>query len=147
MGAKLWQKAPFIRFLLAVAAGIVLQWYGQFRLQNLVIVFAVSVAFALLYSFTGIKRRYQLGVLNGIIIYLLFACIGSLLVWTNDIRNNKNWLGHEVKQRNFITVTLEEPVVEKANSYKAIASFTSLSHSVSTKPASGKLILYFRKDS
>jgi competence protein ComEC len=42
---------------------------------------------------------------------------------------------------------LEEPLVEKTNSYKALASFTAINHNDSTKLIEGKLILYFRKDS
>lgn len=147
MAAQLWNKAPFLRLLTALAAGIVTQWYIQLPPAALITAFAICFATVSFYSFTGIKKRYRLGVINGAAACLLFASMGSLLVWTNDIRNDKTWIGHHLTKTNFISVTLEEPLVEKANSYKALASFQSLNDSGLVNDVNGKIILYFKKDS
>ncbi|HUC83264.1 MAG TPA: ComEC/Rec2 family competence protein, partial [Flavisolibacter sp.] len=57
------------------------------------------------------------------------------------------WIAHALKEKNLITVTLEEPLVEKTNSYKALARFTQVGDSASMQPVEGSLILYFKKDS
>ncbi|QEC57202.1 ComEC/Rec2 family competence protein [Flavisolibacter ginsenosidimutans] len=147
MAARLWHKAPFVRLLTATAVGIVLQWNVQLSLSVLLLCFGVCFLFAGLYSFTGIRKRYQLSAVNGTALCLLFVAGGGLLVWQQDVRNNKHWIGCEYKAGNGITVKLEEPLVEKANSYKALASFESLNDSSSAKPVKGNVILYFKKDS
>jgi competence protein ComEC len=146
MAAKLWNKAPFVRLLTALITGICLQWYLQFRLPWLIGCFAISVAFILLYSIISLKFRYSLSVINGLFIYLALLSLGCLLVWQQDVRTKKDWIGHRLFSDNSIVVTLEEPLVEKANSYKALASFSFIGDS-SMKEIEGQLLLYFKKDS
>lgn len=147
MAAKLWHKAPFIRLLIGLTAGILLQWYLQFSIAILLITCGCCGAFAGVYSFTGIRQRFRVSVVNGIFTCLLFTSIGGLLVWTADIRNDNQWVGHSVTEKNSVVVTVEEPLVEKTNSYKALASFQFLHDSTLVRPVKGKLILYFKKDS
>ncbi|RYZ28670.1 MAG: ComEC family competence protein [Chitinophagaceae bacterium] len=146
MAAQLWNKAPFIRFLVTLAAGIITQWYVQISLPVLLAIFAASFVCIAVYSFTAIRHRYRLSLLNGTAACLLFSAMGGLLVWTNDIRHNKRWAGHHLKEESSFVVTLQEPLVEKANSYKALASFTSINNGDSALPVTGKLIVYFKKD-
>jgi uncharacterized membrane protein YqjE len=98
MAAKLWHKAPFIRLLVGLSAGCLLQWYGQFSLSVLVTVFAVSLICVSVYSLTIIRHRYRFSMINGIAVLVLFSSIGGLLAWTNDIRHDQNWVGHYPKQ-------------------------------------------------
>lgn len=147
MAAKLWHKAPFIRLLLAFSTGIILQWYLQFSIALLLAVLGSCVLLAAVYSFTGIRQRFQFSILNGVVLCLLFASIGAASVWMKDIRNDQQWVAHSLKEKRFVTVTLEEPLEEKTNSYKALASFTQVSDPVASQPVKGNLILYFKKDS
>jgi competence protein ComEC len=145
MAAKLWHKAPFIRLLIGLTAGILLQWYLQFSIATLLITCGSCVAFASVYSFTSIRQRFRVSVVNGIFTCLLFTSIGGLLVWTADVRNDNQWVGHSVTEQNSVVVTVEELLVEKTNSYKALASFQFLHDSTLVRPVKGKLILYFKK--
>jgi len=147
MAATLWHKAPFIRLLLALASGILLQWNVQFSLTILLLAFSVSFSFLLFYSLLKVKWRYQLSLVNGLMACTLFAVMGGLLVWTNDIRNDENWLGHHLARREAILVTIDEPLVEKANSYKANAKLEAVHWNDSSLKVAGKIILYFKKDS
>jgi len=147
MAAQLWNKAPFVRLLTALLTGIVLQWHLQLPLFVLILSFALSIAIVIVYSFTALKLRYRLSVINGIFMYLLLTALGGVLVWQQDIRNNKDWVGHHSLSTTSIVVTIEEPLVEKANSYKALANFHSISKGDSTKMVEGQLLLYFKKDS
>ncbi|HEY0040374.1 MAG TPA: ComEC/Rec2 family competence protein, partial [Flavisolibacter sp.] len=147
MAAKLWHKAPFLRLFLALAAGIVLQWYVKLSLSVLLASFAMALLFVSVYSIAGIKQKFRLGVINGIVVYSVFVAVGALLVWTNDIRSKKAWLGHYYKDGTFVTVTLDEPLVEKTNSYKALAHVASINDTGSAQTVEGCIILYFKKDS
>ena len=147
MAARIWHKAPFIRLLMATATGIIAQWQAHFSLGLLLFCFLTSLLFTAAYSFTNIQRRYRWSVVNGIFICFLFAAGGAILVWQQDVRNDKAWIGHTYKMGDFITVRLEEPLVEKANSYKALASVLSLSDSLASIPVNGTVVLYFKKES
>lgn len=147
MAATLLHKAPFIRLLLALAIGILLQWNLQLSFRSLAIAFSISFAFLLFYSLTKVEWRYRLSLMNGLMVCILFAVIGSVLVWTNDIRNDAAWLGHHLNKREALLVTLDEPLVEKANSYKANANVEAINWGDSSLAVKGKIILYFKKDS
>ena len=147
MAARLWHKAPFIRLLTALATGIVVQWHAQLPLKVLFISLGACTALLLLYTFTPIQLRYRLRHAGGALLLLLVAVTGSFAVWLNDTRNNPAWFGHPYKTGDFITVTVEEPLVEKANSYKALATVTAVYKRITKQPAQGTLILYFKKDS
>jgi competence protein ComEC len=147
MAASHLHKVPFLRLLFALASGIILQWYIQFSFSYLFAAFAIFFAGVLFYSFTSLKYRYRLSAANGIITCFLLAAIGGLLVWSQDVRNNQQWFGHQLKTQEMLTVTLEEPLVEKNNSYKAMATVTTVTQGTETRQAEGKMILYFKKDS
>lgn len=147
MAARLWHKAPFVRPLAALIAGILLQWHLQLPAMFLLVAFATSLLFSVVYSFTNVQLLYKLSVANGAAILLLFASLGALLVWYKDVRNNQAWTGHFYKGGESIVATLQEPLVEKTNSYKATAHFTALVKNDSLCTITGDLILYFKKDS
>ncbi|HUC79306.1 MAG TPA: hypothetical protein VMR70_00265, partial [Flavisolibacter sp.] len=68
MAAKLWHKAPFIRLLLSFSIGILLQWHLQAPLILLLAVFGSCLLLVAVYSFTGIRQRFQFSIANGIVL-------------------------------------------------------------------------------
>lgn len=146
-GADFWKKTPFLRLLLALAAGIIFQWHNKTPLTVLLIVLPAAVFMLLLFFSLSLKNRYRLGLLNGILISIIFFCTGSLLTWQKDIRNDKAWLGHHYTKDVSLIVTLDEPPVEKTKSYKANATVEYILTDSSAVPVKGKIILYFKKDS
>jgi competence protein ComEC len=144
--AHLWHYAPFLRFLLPLIAGIILQWYLSFSLFPLVTLCSVCLAFILVYSLLPDKRKFQLSFLNGIIIHLLLAGIGCCIVWLKDIRHSKDWIGYKYTSDHLV-VRLLEPLVEKQNSYKALADVQYISINNHYQKAEGKIIIYFAKKS
>ncbi len=143
----MWKKAPFIRLLLPLIAGIMLQWY--FQIPVAVIVAALvsfSIAF-LLFLLLPIALRFKLKPLQGFIIQLVFIGLGSLLTWQKDIRHNNNWYGNYYRDGNYLVVRIDEPLVEKNKSFKADGYVESIIENGKTIPCKGKLLLYFSKDS
>jgi competence protein ComEC len=147
MAAQLWHKAPFIRLLVALAGGICGQWYLQLPLQTLVICGFVCFCVVGFYGFTAIKTKYRLSTFNGVFLILMVACTGGLVVSCNDIRQQANWFGHTYQAGKFISVTIQEPLVEKANSFKALARVDAICQGQTELPTVGTVILYFKKDS
>ncbi|MBL7721337.1 MAG: ComEC family competence protein [Chitinophagaceae bacterium] len=146
-GADFWKKTPFLRLLLALAAGIIFQWQYKPPLPALLMILSVSLLALLTFFFFSLTNRYRYGLLNGIFISVIFFCTGSMLAWHKDIRNNKAWLGHNYNNDASLIVTLDESPVEKTKSYKANATVEYLLDDSSVVPVKGKIILYFKKDS
>ncbi|MGZ8554505.1 MAG: ComEC/Rec2 family competence protein [Chitinophagaceae bacterium] len=142
-----WKKAPFVRMLISLVVGITIQWFWQPPIVTWYFAFAVSFFSIIGFFYIPLFKRFRFGTLNGIAILIPFMAIGALLVWHNDIRNSKQWVGYHIKENSSLVVTLDETPVEKNKSFKADASITHLIENDKTIPLKGRIILYFKKDS
>jgi competence protein ComEC len=141
-----WKKAPFVRFLVPLIAGIILQWNFQLPLKILLCAFSFSsVAVKVSFLYTN-YRRYQLAVLNGGAIVATFLSIGSLLVWFKDIRHDAMSYVNRYKKGDNVIAVLQEPPLEKASSYKAIATISAVGENKEFNETTGDAIIYFQKD-
>ncbi len=145
--ARFWNKVPFVRLLIALISGILLQWHWQFPMHLLWTAFTIAAILTIVYFFVPLKTKYRFSFLNGITNNILIALVGALLVWFHDIQNNQNWIGHSYRDSSYVVVTLEEPLVEKTNSFKAVASVDGVYTFNHFTRRAGKLIIYFKKDS
>ncbi|MEO8712847.1 MAG: ComEC/Rec2 family competence protein, partial [Parafilimonas sp.] len=138
---------PFLRLVFALTAGIIMQWYFGISIKEIilftVIVFVLIIAFYTLSS----SKKFILGWLRGIFILLLFACVGMLATWQQNIHNNVKWYGRTYDPADAIIITIMEPLVEKPNSYKAIAEVIAVYKNKSWVFTEGNILLYFKKDS
>ena len=142
-----WKKAPFIRFLLPLIVGIVLQWNLQIPPGILWIVLVISSITTITFFLIPFFERYKLSALSGLAVTLLFIALGGLLSWYKNIQHDKNWFGKKYKYENALIVTLIENPVEKTKSYKANASVNYILENDSCIKTKGTIILYFKKDS
>ena len=142
-----WKKAPFVRLLISLMLGIVLQWFGKFDTILWYSILTGALLLVVSFFYFPLFRRYRLGFLNGIAVLLPFIALGALLVVRHDIRRSKNWVGHYLTESSALLITLEEPLVEKNKSFKADASARYLSENGKFIPVKGKIIIYFKKDS
>jgi competence protein ComEC len=145
--AYFWSKVPFLRLLIPLITGIIAQWQLQFSLEFLLAVFTVSSALIAVYFFISLKSKYQVSYFNGIVINFMIAVFGAALVWLHDVRNHKGWIGHNHTDSSYIIATIEEPLTEKSNSFKAQAAINGIYLNGQSNSASSKIILYFKKDS
>jgi len=142
-----WKKFPFVRLLLPLIAGIILQWYLQTPVILIVTALASFIISLLLFLLLPISLRFKLQPLQGSIIHLVLFSFGALLCLQKDMRHNDAWYGKYYRQGDHLKVRIEEPLVEKARSYKAegyVETVIKNGRSISCK---GKLLLYFSKDS
>ena len=144
---NLLKKYPFIRLLPALIAGILLQWYLHFSITLLLVITAVVLLFTGCFSFLTLAQKFIAQWLQGALILLLFILLGAIITYTKDIRHQNNWFGNYYAPGDSIIITLEEPLLEKANSYKALASVNSISKNNEWKNTQGKILVYFKKDS
>ena len=141
-----WKKAPFIRLLLPLIAGIIFEWYQQLPVITCIIsIISFLVAFLLFFLFP-LSVRFKLQILQAIVLNLLVASIGLLLTWQNDTRHHNNWFGNYYHDSDYLVVRIIEPLIEKAKSYKADGYVEAVIHDDSIIGSKGKVLLYFSKN-
>ena len=143
----IWKTSPFLRILPPLIAGILLQWYLQISLQQIIAGIICFTFSYLLFSFLPIAARYKLLSFRGIIFNLMLVSAGALLCWQKDVRHRNNWYGNFYRDSSYVLVRIDEPVVEKTKSYKADSYVEAVITNGITINCSGKLLLYFSKDS
>jgi competence protein ComEC len=70
-----------------------------------------------------------------------------LLTWSKDIRHHENWFGEYYRAGDIVKAVLQEPPVEKANSFKALATVSAIKMNDESIRTDGQAIIYFQKDS
>ena len=128
-------------------AGILLQWYWQIALQQIIAGIICFTFSYLLFSLLPIAARYKLLSFRGIVFNLMMVTAGALLCWQKDIRHRNNWYGNFYKDSSYVLVRIDEPVVEKTKSYKADGYVEAVITNGTAINCGGKLLLYFSKDS
>src|SRR5215208_7184921 len=142
----LWNKAPFIRLLISLMSGIILQRQLEFSFSYVLVFLVVFSTTIITYSAFPLRIKYKFSFVNGSSIKLWFLFMGMGLVWLKDIRHHSNWIGHYYKEGDHLMVTIEEPLIEKSNSYKALGSVVCLYDKNKIRPLEGKIMLYFKKE-
>jgi competence protein ComEC len=142
-----WKKAPFIRLLIPLMTGIILQWYLQFSLGMIGGAISLLAIILLVFGLLPVKTRFRINWVNGILINVLIMAIAALITHQKDIRSSKAWFGHVYNDSDYLVVRINEPLTEKAKSYKAEAVVEAVLRHDAGTAARGKLLLYFSKDS
>ena len=143
----IWKKAPFIRFLVPLIAGIILQWYFQIHPFVLWILLPGSAIITIAFFFIPFFERYRLSAVTGLAVSGMFIAIGGLLSWYKNIQHDEGWFGKKYKDEHSLVITLLEDPVEKTKSYKANASVDLVLQNDTFIKTKGTIILYFKKDS
>ena len=142
-----WKKAPFVRLLIPVITGILLQWYIRFSLEQILF---TGICFATAFfavQLLPLVLRFKFQVLQGSLINFIMIVLGLMITYQKDIRHNKNWFGNIYKDTAYIIATINEPLIEKNKSYKADAVVSGVVQNQAINNTTGKIIIYFEKDS
>jgi competence protein ComEC len=99
-----------------------------------------------MYLFSPTAAYYLRG-MRGIIFQLMVLVFGAFLTCQNDSRHSAGWYGHFYNDSSILVVIINEPLADKPKSFKAEASVTSIINGPEATKCSGKLLLYFAKDS
>jgi competence protein ComEC len=142
-----WKKMPFVRLLAPFIIGILAQWYAPFNSSILPWIMTGSAVIILVVMLIPTRWQFRLRWMQGIFLHVFMATLGALVTYHHDIRHAPNWVGKVYSDTGAMVVTLQEPLVEKAKSYKADASIDQLQLKGYWKGVTGKTIIYFQKDS
>lgn len=144
---NLWREAPFVRLLICLITGIVAQWTCRLPVVVVAGVMGGCLLGVMGYFFLPAGKQFRWRMVMGVMVQLMVVCCGALLLWKNDVRERQDWFGRNYGPSLNVMATLEEPLAEKTNSYKALARVDAVCRGDSAWKGSGSIILYFRKDS
>jgi competence protein ComEC len=146
-GIPFWKKAPFLRLLIPLIIGILLQWYMQFHRQQIILAAVCFVIAFTAFQLLPLALRFKFQILQGSILNLILVALGIFITYQKDISNNENWFGRIYHDTDYLVATISEPLIEKNKSYKAEAVVENVLNNDFVKNTTGKIIIYFEKDS
>jgi len=139
------QKIPLLRPLVALSVGIVACYHLKLQTFTLLFAFATTLILAILFALLSKYFKYKYNWLRGLIFYLIFICIGSLLVFIKNENNNATSLNNLTTTPKNVLLTLQEPITVKEKSFKTIARANAIFINNQWQPVSGNVLLYFKK--
>ncbi len=140
-----WKKIPIVRLLIPFITGILLQWYIGVPIAWQAAVLFACVAVFIFFMFLPTRFIFKMGWIYGVCVMLAFCMGGAFVAYKNDLTNNDLWAGNFYKDSAVVLVTIEEPLVEKQRSYKALASIEAINLDNEWQPVKSKVLLYFKK--
>jgi competence protein ComEC len=143
----IWKKAPFLRLLIPFVAGILLQYYFTFSISLIVFVLVFLLLLFTIFNFLSDAKRFKFRVLQGLIVSFFIMLCGQLITWQKDARNQQNWYGNSINDSSTFVARILEPATEKAKTFKALAAVENVVHKGFGEKTSGRILLYFSKDS
>ncbi len=142
-----WKTAPFLRLLLPVTVGILLEYHLNFSSENILFYCSGLAALLLLFALLPLSYRFKFRTVQGILIALLLVLAGSFLTWNKNIRNQNNWYGNYYDTGSLVVASIREPPVEKAKSYKIVATVDHIINGDRSVSTTGDILLYMQKGS
>ncbi len=139
------KRLPFLRLTIALATGIIVQWYFIVALKAIIVF--TSIVLILLVVFCGlpISKQFLLRWVRGVLMLILFFEVGMIATWRQNIHNITKWYGKNYLAGNEVVLTIREPLVEKTNSYKALAEVSGVYKNSEWISSTGYVLLYFKK--
>jgi len=141
------KKIPVLRFLLALIGGVLIQYYYVPSIIPFICAASFSIIVITGWNYVAPIHFFANSVMVGVLLHLLFIGIGGMLCNMKSGKTDADWIGNHYKTGAPIKMTIEEPLVSKTKTYKAVTTASSILIGNEWKPISGKAILYFRKDS
>lgn len=146
-GIPFWRTSPMLRLLVPFVTGIVLAEYTELPARFTGIAGIAALLLVFVMQRLPVSRKYQWRWVTGVLLNLLLLSFGAIRMQWQHSSSHTNWAGHYLADTSKLIVTLQEPLVSKSNSYKAMASIDWLYRRQSWERVSGHVLLYFTKDS
>ena len=144
-----WKKAPFIRIVIPFIAGIICAWYLPLPPVIGWTALVVSLFTLSIISVASLSQQFRYRHYSGLCLHTLLFATGLLLLYYKNSSHQPGWINKHYIKGSTILATLDEPLSEKKNSYKAIATARIIKKvngaNERQTTVKGKILLYFLK--
>jgi competence protein ComEC len=141
------KTTPFLRLIIPLITGILIQFTVPLSTSLLSVLASFTLLITIVFYLLPVTATYTFRWVPGVAIHLAFVIIGALLINDRDITRKNNWIGNYAADNGTMLITLQEPLIEKAKTYKAEASVDAVNINGKWKNTTGTLLVYFSKDS
>ena len=142
-----WKRAPFLRIVTPLLAGITLQLYVSALPVLLWELICMAAGGLLLFRFLPVQWRFAAAWIPGILLSVLLGCCGSLLLYNADTRHQKGFYADAITDTSLLFLRINEPPEEKPRTFKTTAEVIAVKERGAWLPVKGCLMLYLAKDS
>jgi competence protein ComEC len=142
-----WKEAPFLRFLIPFAAGILVQWHSKFGEMTGCLGTIISCILLLLFSLKSLTSKFKSYWFSGILLNCSFFFAGIMLAFFKDGSNNPLSIARVYLDGSLIVARFEEPPSEKFKSFKTLASVQAIQTKDFLLFPKSHIIIYLEKDS
>lgn len=137
-----WLSIPMLRNTLPLVVGIILSYYFPDMPWDFFCIIS------LICTILGLLLAYRFPNFFGSIFFLFWIAFGGMLYYHSLSENKSNFIANLYKPGNLVSITLTEPLEPKPKSFRSVGQVSRYDSSTRNwLPLSGKVILYFAKDS
>lgn len=142
-----WKQAPFVRILIPACFGIIFQWYLPIQVA---LIWAILSLFGLLYYFfyrLPFFLRYRFRHVQHFLLCGIIVFVFMLTTEDKNIRNCKIHFENVCREKDLLQIMVDEVPAEKQKSFKSVCKAEMIIHENKATRVSGKILIYFQKDS
>ncbi|MBN8719159.1 MAG: ComEC/Rec2 family competence protein [Sediminibacterium magnilacihabitans] len=150
-GIPAWKQCPFLRLLMALITGIIIQDIIHPTWMIAGLLAATGACLFLFYQLLPVTKKFRFRKAAGIAVHLLILSAGMTSFYLHEWQNRPNWLGNHYHPGDTLIAVLQEPLVEKRRSFKALTTITHVQQPGAGKvnrwkKVQGDVLLYFKKE-
>ena len=138
-------KMPLLRLLLSLITGIIVQYCFSLSLLPFVLALIIAMVIVSIFSLLPVAYQFLSRKIVGVALFVIFISIGGILSFVKNGIHDKEWIGNYYKEGLPVLLTLQEPLVAKAKSCKALAKAEAVLINNHWQPVKGNILLYFLK--
>lgn len=145
-GHYIWKKAPFLRVLPPLSAGILLGYHFDLPRMAMAIAAIVTLVMMLIYELLKDRFKFSLRYLPGLLFHMLILFAGTALLQSHNIKNQPLWYGYHLRDATHLKLTLLDRPASKARTIRYMAEVEAVMAGAKVLPAKGTVLLYMARD-
>jgi competence protein ComEC len=142
-----WQSIPFLRLLIPFSAGILVAYQYNPSTALLQKIAASSLLILFAFYLIPVNRKFRWMPIAGFAIQTLLFIFGVGICNRQDLRKNADWIGYRYSKNDTILAIIQEPLIQKRKTWKALARIVSVKHQGTWMVAKSNILIYIRNDS
>jgi competence protein ComEC len=138
-----WKESPFIRLLIPMISGILVQQKANCTASFIGLLLAVSFVAIIIFGSLKVSFKFKYGWVNGILINAFILSCGMLRVNQTTIKSSHDITS--IKDSSLLWIVIDEPLSEKLSSYKTVALIKKVDGAESVSVGE-KILVYLKKE-
>ncbi|HAI84268.1 MAG TPA: hypothetical protein DCL43_11415 [Chitinophagaceae bacterium] len=138
----LLRRIPFLRLLIPLCIGILLQWYYNIAHPIWWLVATVTLTIVVILPKYTFKWHYKYPWITGASLQCFITMLGIQLCWLHQWNKQPNCIQHFISDTTYTHITLLEPPVKKTRSYKILAKANAVWQAQQWQATTGYILLY-----